>query len=126
MGLHTTQSSIQPFHRTPRALRTGWTTSWDGAAAVAAEEGRAHHGEAAGGHGKRWSSERRLEVRAPWQCRGGRQAAAGRDGHGRWGEIQGREERALTSHPERRRPWGRAGRPVVGDGEGWSLEAWRG
>jgi hypothetical protein len=26
---------------------------------------------------------------------GGRRAAAGRGGHGRWGDLQGREERAL-------------------------------
>jgi len=83
---------------------------WENSARVF-EGGRAHHGEAAGGHGKGWSSERRLEVRAPWQacCRGasscsreGRPWEMGRaPGQGGEGAEQGRmwdrEQGAATS-----------------------------
>jgi hypothetical protein len=49
-----------------------WCLGHHGKTRLGFEGGRAHHGEAAGGHGKGWSNERRLEVRAPWLacCRG--------------------------------------------------------
>jgi hypothetical protein len=76
--------------------RGRWCPGHHGKTRLGFEGGRAHHGEAAGGHGKGWSSERRLEVRAPWQacCRGdvelqqggaamgdGASSKAGRRGH---------------------------------------------
>jgi hypothetical protein len=42
----------------------GWRPGHHGKTRLGFEGGQAHHGEAAGGHGKRWSRERRLEVRA--------------------------------------------------------------
>jgi hypothetical protein len=45
--------------------RGRWCPRHHGKTRLGFEGGRAHHGEAEGGHGKGWSSERRLEVRAP-------------------------------------------------------------
>jgi hypothetical protein len=66
--------------------RGHWCPGQHGKTRLGFEGGRAHHGEAAGDHGKGWSSERRLEVRAPWQacCRGGVELQQGGAAMGDW------------------------------------------